>query len=471
MKIHSRLLAWARRSSLFTEALPLSDKNKPTFRPPELPPGVVPASALAMDSALSASYDYANLYGGSQGFIGYPALAQLTQLAEYRMLSEKTAQAMTRKWIKLTSSGTGDKSDLISEIEAEFKRFKIRELFAEAAKLDGFFGRAQLFIDLGEQSGEELAMPLILDKAKIKKGSVRKFKIIEPLYTSPCQYNASNPLADDYYNPSAWYVMGMKVHSSRLLSFVGRPVPDLLKPSYNFGGMSMSQLAQPYVDNWLLARNSVSRLLRNFSTTVLKTNMAATLMGDDTGDDIDQRVEVFGAIRDNSGVMLLDKESEELDQINTPLGTVDKLQAQAQEQLSSVSNTPTAILLGITPAGLNASSDDEIRIFYDHVADMQGTVFADPLTTVLQVVQLNLNGEIDPDIGYEFVALWQPDTKESADVRLSDAQASQLYQEMGVISAGEIRSKLAGDPESGYIGLPEVSEDLTPPDNDADPEE
>ncbi|MGF6605041.1 hypothetical protein P3T23_009802, partial [Paraburkholderia sp. GAS448] len=48
----------------------------------------------------------------------------------------------------------------------------------------------------------------------------------------------------------------------------------MLKPAYAFGCLSLSQIAKPYVDNWLRTRQSVSDLLHSFSTMVLKTNLA-----------------------------------------------------------------------------------------------------------------------------------------------------------------------------------------------------
>jgi hypothetical protein len=51
--------------------------------------------------------------------------------------------------------------------------------------------------------------------------------------------------------------MGTEVHASRMPAFVGHPVPDMLKPAYSFGGLSLSQMAKPYVDIWLQTRESV----------------------------------------------------------------------------------------------------------------------------------------------------------------------------------------------------------------------
>jgi hypothetical protein len=54
-------------------------------------------------------------------------------------------------------------------------------------------------------------------------------------------YNAINPLKGDWYNPQTWYVMGQEIHGSRLPTFIGHPVPDMLKPAYSFGGLSLSR--------------------------------------------------------------------------------------------------------------------------------------------------------------------------------------------------------------------------------------
>lgn len=460
MKISTRLLAWA-RGKLFDGD---QAAEVQLHRPPEVMPGVIAADIkLALDESFADAYRYAShVYDCIERFPGYPTLVAYTQQAEYRMLSEKTAMAMVRKWIKIRSKGDNDKSKLIKTIEDEMGRLNVRELFAEAAKLDGFMGRAQLFIDLGEQDNQAiLEMPLFED-ASVLKGKLRKFKIVEAMYTYPNGYDAANPLSDSYFAPKTWFVMGKQVHSSRLLTFVGRPVPDMLKPSYNFGGLSMSQLAKPYVENWIKTRSSVGKLLRNFSTSVIKTNMADVLAGGD-GEDFLSRAQLYADMRDNQDLMALDKDTEEFEQVNTPLGTVDALQAQAQEHMASVASMPLSILLGITPTGLNASTDGEIRTFYDHIADMQNVLFRHNLERVIRIIQLSKVGEFDDDITFDFVPLWDQDEGELATNRKADAETADTYVTMGAISPAEVRHRLASDPHSGYNGinvneLPEVEE-------------
>lgn len=439
------------------------------IKPPVLPKGVIPAAdKLAMDAAVQSVYDYASEQFHGLGFPGYPYLAELTQRSEFRSPSETTATEMTRRWIKVVSHGDGDKADKIEKIEAELKRHKVRDLFKTAAEQDGFFGRAQIYIDVAGDIQNKDELPLIIDKATIKKGALNGFKNIEALWTAPYNYDSTNPMAKDFFKPTSWFVMGQKMHASRLLTFISRPVPDMLKPAYNFGGMSMTQLMEPYVDAWLRTRDSVSDLLHSFSISGLSTDMSTTLSGG-SGSDLFSRAQLFNQMRDNRGLMVLDKETEEFFQFNTPLSGLDKLQAQSQEQMAAPCHTPLVKLLGITPTGLNASTDGEIAVYYDFISAMQSSLFTTPLETIIKIIQLDQFGEIDPAISFEFEQLEQMNDTELAAVRKSDADAGVAYITAGVLSPEEERTRLAADPQSGYSSLdvsdvPQVDVDTQPDD-------
>jgi hypothetical protein len=119
---------------------------------------------------------------------------------------------------------------------------------------------------------------------------------------------------------------------------------------------------------------------------------------------------------------------------------------------------------------LNASSDGEIRIFYDWIAAQQEAFWREPLEVILKTVQLSLFGEIDPDIGFTFVPLYQMTPKELAEIRLSDSQAATAYIAAGVIDPSEERERLARDPDSGYQGL-DADAVIVPPAQPAEGEE
>lgn len=475
----------ANRSRALSQMLELlsSRKGKTTnsvygksvaYKLPEPPPGAIPAGThgMAQDSALGSLYQYAAQVGSSAygnasgvGFLGYPFLAELAQRAEFRKMSETIARELTRKWVKLAATGDGDKSDKIALIEQAMQDHKVREKFHKCAELDGFFGISHLFIDTGDNDNPgELETPLFRNELKIKKGGLKGFTVIEPIWTYPNDYNSNDPLARNFMRPQTWFVMGKKVHTSRLLTFISREVPDLLKPAYAFGGLSLTQQAIEYVDNWLRTRQSVSDLVHSFSIMQLATNLAASLNAG-AGDELDKRAQVFNGYRDNQSLMLVDKETEELSNVSVPLSGLDHLQAQSQEQMSSVCSIPLVKLLGITPSGLNASSDGEIRTFYDAIHAMQEAFLAQHLRVVLDIIQLSLFGEIDEEIGFTFNPLWQLDEAGQAAVRKTDADTDAVLIEAGVIAPEESRKRVASALETPYAGL-DVDDTPEPPESD-----
>jgi hypothetical protein len=428
------------------------------IKPPALPKGVVPEGKKALIAADSMPYDFARSMMGYNveyvGFPGYPRLAMFATRAEYRMFADAIATQLTREWITLQSSDTAgsETQSKITELNQAIIDIGLRDAIRLAAEHDSYYGRGQIFLDLEDQDRE---LPLILSNRTIRKGAEFRIKVVEAMWTTPSAYNAIDPSAPDFYKPSKWFMLGKEVHASRLLTIITRPVLDMLKPAFNFGGMSMSQLAEPYVDNWLRTRQSVADLINNFSITALKTSMDQVLQGSDpsAGDDLFRRAELFTLTRSNKGLMLLDNEREDLVQTNTPLSGLAELQSQAQEQMCSVSHIPAVILLGIAPTGFGNVAEGEIRTFYDWVASLQDTFWRQPIKTVIDILQLSLFGEIDPDITFSFEPLYQMTPKELADIRTADGATDCNYIDRGVLDPLEVREKLARNPESGFQGL------------------
>ncbi|HHK5568082.1 TPA: phage portal protein [Neisseria lactamica] len=428
---------------------------------PALPDGVKP-NGIAMDGSPLGNFGADCFFG--TGFIGYPRLAELAQISEYRSVSETTANEMTRQWIEIKSAGEEDNSEAIRQIEECYERLNVRDVFRKAVETDGLFGRGQILVQIKDHDGK-LANPLLLTEKTIAKGSLKALVNIEPMWTTPAPYNAVDPTLPDFYKPKAWYVMAQEIHASRLFTLISRPVPDMLKPAYNFGGVSMTQLMMPYVERWLRTVDSVSDLLHSFSLSGIKTDMSAILSGSDDGDtNIMLRAELYNRLRDNRGLMLLSKDEEEFFQFNTPLSGLDALLAQSQEQMAAPSHTPLVKLLGITPSGLNASTEGEIAVYYDHIRAMQENLLRDPLDKLLKLVQLHLFGKVNDNITFDFVPLRQMSETELSTIRKSDTDRDVAYIQAGVVSAEEVRGRLAGEPGSGYNGIdvedvPEMPDD------------
>lgn len=433
------------------------------FQRPTPPKGML--EAMGYDALPAMDADFANVYASmvteGLGFLGYPYLSELSQRAEYRKMAQIIADHCVRKWIKF--SGDEDK---ITEIEREFARLDVKEVIRSAIELEGYLGRIQIFADFGDYHDmAELRTPLKVEPEKINtKRPLKNLKVIQPFWSYPGFYEAQNPLSPHFYKPREWFVTGYTVHDSRLATIVSNEMPDMLKPAYSFGGVSLAQMAKPYVDNWLRNRQAGSDIANAYTTWVLKTNLEQSMMDDQTGRTLINRLQFFTQVATNQRVMAVDKEMEDFANVSVPITGVSDIVAQSQEHMSSVSSIPLVLLTGITPAGLNASSDGEIRVFYDTILAKCEKDIRRPLEWITNMVQLSLFNEIDPDIKFEFVSLWEMSDKDKADIRKSNADAAAVYIANGVISPEEDRERLQNEDGGMYAGTldgeaPELPED------------
>jgi hypothetical protein len=443
------------------------------FKMPEYVRGVLPdnKTKLAMDeygsSGMNISNVYESLWSEGIGFAGYPYLAELTQRPEYRKAPEIIAEEMTRHWLRIKASGDADLSDKIKEITAAFDHFKTQDVIREHVLLGGFFGLSHIYIKIGNDTDEEVATPLVFKSYKIRPGTLKGFKCIDPTWTAPNTYNSNNPLDFDFYKPTSWFILGKNVHHTRLITLVPNPVPDILKPAYNFGGMSLLQMMKPYVDNWLRTRQSVSDLVQAFTVFVLETNLSNLIQPTNGGGNEIDRAMQFANHKANLGVMIIDKDTEGFQNVTTPLSSLDSLQAQTQEHLCAVNEMPLVKYTGISPSGLNATDDNGIRVFYDKMQARQEHQLSPAIKIMLDCVQLHLFGEIDKNITFEWLPLYQLNEAGMAAVRKINADTAAVLIESGVIAPEEARKQIATDPDSLYDGLEELPDvSIEPPEDD-----
>ena len=445
-----------------SQSVPTPDPYARPLALPTLPAGLKigskMTSKMAMDDAGNPIFPYQGYLSGfpnsigafSLYFPGYPYLAMLTQRSEFRQPVETHAKDMTREWIEFTTHGKKDKAKKIEEIKARFEDLKIQSLFREALVHDGFYGVGHIAVDMKRNGDTEL--PLVLDPKTFKKGSLRAFRNIEPMWVTPVMWNGYDPLAPTFYKPETWVALSRTMHASRIKQVISREVPDLIKPAYNFGGISMSQLIEPYVDRWLKTVSGVNRLINNFSLIILKTNMQAVLSGEPDGDLL-RRLQMARKTGDNMGAFALDKNEEELEQIAVPLSGLAELQQQAVDHMAYPTHLPLVVLTGVTPSGLNATSEGEIEVYHDWNRSEQNAVIRSPLKWVLDIVQLDLYGEIDDEIGFEFRPIKQLTGEALANIKRTEAERDVAMVEIGAIGPDEVREKIARDKDSGFVNL------------------
>lgn len=379
-------------------------------------------------------------------FLGYGYLMGISQDTWIRAGVEMIADEMTKEGVTLKYGG--ERENLVPEMDEEMVKYEVVDLLHDALTNCGYYGGCLLYIDTGED-GLDLLNPLVLDQQTFKQGSLKGFKIIEAYNISPGTYNSTNPLKKDFYKPKTWWVLGQQIHESRFCYFTQNEISTLLAPAYNFFGIPLSQIVLDAVSHFKNCKEAQARLAGKFADIIFKTNLQEILEGG-SGAELAKRIRFFVQNRSNDGCQVIDKETEDISVVTTPLGGITDIVRQSMELVAASFNEPVVKMWGISPSGFNTGATD-LQNHYDHVESLQKKMMGKQLEKILTVLQLNKYGYSDKALTFEFNSPSKDDEFRKTGLRKEKAMVDKMYLEAGAISPYEIRQRLIKDKESGYV--------------------
>lgn len=412
-----------------------------------------------------------NGYESYMSFPGYPALSILLQKSEIKIATEEASNEPLRKGFEIKcESDRENREEVIEKLNQEIKRFDIKSIIKKAGFLGESMGAGNIIavFEGDDTDKQEVLSELVLSKDKIKKKSLKQFKVIEPIWMYPAKYNASNPLDDYFYDVELWFISGgLTVHSSRVFRVIPYPLPDILKPAFNFGGLSLTQMMIPYVKNYESVRDEIPEILKTFRTYILKTDLQA--LAEDKC-EFERRMNSFVYGKTNHGVYAIDKDSEDIAQINTSLSELSNIFNDYLKSLCIPSRLSATKLTGIQPSGMSATGEGERQALHETIASKQENIYKPALNWMLKIIMLNEYGEIFEDIFIDFPPIEEISEIELAQVNKIQSEIDIAYLESGVLSAEQVVDRIAKDPESGYEGITyEEPEDYDPETDSPEP--
>lgn len=379
-------------------------------------------------------------------FLGYPALQDIAQNGLIRACVETVADDMTRDFGKIKSEEP-DKAEIVVAMNNALEQFHIRDVLHEVAEKVGYFGGCLVYIDTGANDAE-LQTPLNMGEYSNELRNLKAFRVIDPINVYPGAYNSAEPLKADFFRPDHWYVMGKRVHASRLIRFVANEVPQLLKPVYNFFGIAQAQLLWDYVMHFSECRVATANIAKKYSMTVFKTNMSATLMDGAGTDQINNRIRLIARYQDNNSITAIDKDNEDIVKIETPIGGLTDITKQGLEFLAALNRTPAVKLLGISPSGFNATGESDLRNYNDHISSQQEKVFGHGLKTIIDCIHVFLFEKTNKGLIFEWAELGEEDQAAMANAQKVKADTMAVLLDRSVISPEEARQAVASDPDN-----------------------
>ena len=348
----------------------------------------------------------------------------------------------TRKWRNLLISDADKKK----EIEGALKEFDVKGKVNIASKWARVFGGAVILTIIENDDPEE---PLIIEN--IKADSLKNFIILDRYNIYPDQINR-NILSDNFGKPEYYTVArnGQKIHHTRLYKISGvlSTIMELEQQNY-WGNSIFTNLFEPISDSQIVSQ-SISNLIYESNVDVYRINGLNALVAEGRDDLVLKRLKLAHEMKSIINGIALDKEDEYDKKANT-FATLPEIDDRFIQKVSGASNIPVTRLLGISPAGQNATGEADMLNYYDFVQSLQENDLR-PVIDWMDSIILASVGFTEP-FEYEFKPLKQLTEIEQATVDYQNAQRDQIYLDQDIIESSDVMAELA---EQGtYVSIDE----------------
>lgn len=323
----------------------------------------------------------------SRVFIGYASMAHL---ATHELISgvcdippkEAIAKGYTFEFIK--NDDKDDKDDdgvsdtqnadtiatILKDAEEVYKIGKVCRTFGFQKRAFGVSYCIPVFTD---GDAHDYSNPFNPDG--IAKDSFVGMKVIEPIWMTYEFKNsgANSPASIEFYEPE-WYRVagGGQIHKSWVVKSVHVPVSDLLKPTYFFGGVSVTQMIYERMYCADKTANEAPMLVMTKRLLVADANVQAMVSDNNVAKLTMQALNYF---RDNYSVFFKNPNTQ-VSQIDTSLEGVAPTSMMQYQLAAAIGGMPVTKLLKNVPTGLQSTGDYEMDDYHEMLEDIRKDDFA-----------------------------------------------------------------------------------------------
>jgi len=343
---------------------------------------------------------------------------------------DTVAEDMTRAGVNIT---TNEADEDIKDFQVYLKRLKTWTQLQFLVKMGRLYGGA---IGVMQIKGQKLDTPL--DPETVSKDQFQGITVFDrwqlnpvlspviqegPDMGLPMFYDiVNNPTQADPETPNA--TGQIRVHHSRCIRYIGIELPYFQAITEMMWGESILERLWDRLIAFDSVTMSTANLVerannRTIGVEGLREIIAA---GGEAEKGLLAQFEMMRELQTNEGMTLIDKNDTFDAKVYTFSGLSDVM-LQFGQQLSGASQIPLVRLFGQSPAGLSATGDSDIRMYYDNVNGQQEAKLRNPLETYIQVAWRSKFGESAPkDLEFTFTPLWQMSATDKAAVAKSNTE-------------------------------------------------
>lgn len=363
---------------------------------------------------------------------GYARLTDDQLIAAYatswaaRKLINVPAGDMLRKW-------RAWQGEDVTKIAAEEERLKVKSKLLEAKIKARLFGGAGIFIG----TDQDLTQPL--DVERIQSGGIKYLTVLDRRELTAGEIE-TDPLNEYFNRPKYYTVAGSKnqtqIHPSHFAILMGEPNMDVINDGW---GLSVLQHCLDAIKNADGAAANIASMIFEANVDVigipdLTSNLANG--GAEFERQLLARFALFAQGKGVAGVGILDKE-EEYKRNSINFATLPDLLEKFIVLAGAADGIPVSRFLGTSAAGLNATGEGDMEVYFDKIQSMQFDLESEIYT--LDNALLRSAG-VDPALNYVWNPLEQANATEVATTNKTTTDSLININTLGVYSGEEMRS-------------------------------
>lgn len=410
------------------------------------------------------------------------SIEELEQLYHGEDMASRICEALPqdalRRGFELEVEDEDDEAN--AQVQAEMKRLGAKQALFEAAVWSRVYGGA--CVVMGLDDGRKSWEPL--DEEALR--SVQWLTVLDRRSLIPATWY-SNPLTDGpkYGWPSSYRVVNFAmisaanagpvgtqartptrpastdqlgdivVHESRVLRFDGA-LTSIRRRMINEGWAdSVIQRVYEVLIQHNIGWQGTAYLLQDASQGVFKIQGLIDMIAGGEKEALQTRMQLVDMSRSMARSLLIDADKEEFTRSAYSFTGVPDVIDRFMLRLAAAARMPVTVLYGRSPAGLNATGESDIRIWYDAVSAYQSDVLEEKIERLVHLVTIAKDSpvQLDPESwSVCFPSLWQPTKKEELEQDLTKAQTDKIYLDSQVVLPEEVA--LAADfPLRGAVDL------------------
>lgn len=264
---------------------------------------------------------------------------------------------------------------------------------------------------------------------------------------------------------------GILIHESRLAIFPGIQVSRRQITTQAGWGDAILTRCRETLRDFQTSWAAAGLLVADFAQAVWKIKGLAEIIALDKDDEIASRISAMELASSTVRAKVIDADGEEWERKQTPVSGLPELLDRFATRLAASADIPVTLLMGMSPAGLNATGDSDIRTFYDRVKSRQYRKLKNPIEKIVKVAFKALQIEEPESWHIRFHPLWQPTEAEIATTRKTIADTDAIYIDRSVYGADEVREQRFGGREFSLEMRIDPKRKILPPEPDAGYEE